>query len=102
MGVGREAIIFFVILGCVAATITGYSIHYLMTNGFYGTEKNLDPPPEQKIYMRQLRLRDLHWMARDHGVKYELPWYMVFYITWERQWSLDLGIASFGIYIGIV
>ncbi|GCB26565.1 hypothetical protein AAWM_09450 [Aspergillus awamori] len=67
--IAKEAIIFFVILGCVVVSVFGYSIHYLMTNGFYGEERNLDFPPEQRIYMRQLRLRDLHWMARDHGIK---------------------------------
>ncbi|GJP94940.1 guanylate kinase [Aspergillus niger] len=65
--IAKEAIIFFVILGCVVVSVFGYSIHYLMTNGFYGEERNLDFPPEQRIYMRQLRLRDLHWMARDHA-----------------------------------
>ncbi|GAQ33956.1 hypothetical protein AKAW_01727 [Aspergillus niger] len=67
--IAKEAIIFFVILGCVVVSVFGYSIHYLATNGFYGEERNLDFPPEQRIYMRQLRLRDLHWMARDNGIR---------------------------------
>ncbi|BCR95845.1 uncharacterized protein AKAW2_20785S [Aspergillus luchuensis] len=67
--IAKEAIIFFVILGCVVVSVFGYSIHYLATNGFYGEERDLDFPPEQRIYMRQLRLRDLHWMARDNGIR---------------------------------
>lgn len=69
--IGDAAVIFFVILGCVMLTLSGYSTHYLMTNGFYGLERDIDPTAEQRVYMRQLRLRDLHWMARDNRVKAE-------------------------------
>ncbi|BCR98736.1 uncharacterized protein AKAW2_40419S [Aspergillus luchuensis] len=69
--IGDAAVIFFVILGCVMLTLSGYSTHYLMTNGFYGLERDFDPTAEQRVYMRQLRLRDLHWMARDNRVKTE-------------------------------
>ncbi|PWY80593.1 hypothetical protein BO70DRAFT_362546 [Aspergillus heteromorphus CBS 117.55] len=65
----RSAIIVFVILGCVVFTLIGYSIHFLATNGFRDDERSHEIPHEQAVYMRQLRLRDLHWLARDNGLK---------------------------------
>ncbi|PYH99087.1 hypothetical protein BO71DRAFT_479802 [Aspergillus ellipticus CBS 707.79] len=69
--ISRSAIIVFVILGCIVFTLIGYSIHSLATNGFRNTERRQEIPHEQAVYMRQLRLRDLHWLARDHGLKYD-------------------------------
>ncbi|OJJ69549.1 hypothetical protein ASPBRDRAFT_281372 [Aspergillus brasiliensis CBS 101740] len=71
MAVPEAAVIVLVILGCIMLVLSGYSTHYLMTNGFYGLERDIDPTAEQRVYMRQLRLRDLHWMAREHRVKSE-------------------------------
>ncbi|KAL2811531.1 hypothetical protein BJX63DRAFT_399153 [Aspergillus granulosus] len=43
----------------------GYSIHYLATNGFHGEGQLQEMGQEQRQYMRELRMKQLHWMARE-------------------------------------
>ncbi|KAB8254782.1 hypothetical protein BDV32DRAFT_10346 [Aspergillus pseudonomiae] len=65
MALSYEAIVVIVLLGCVAAVLIGYSIHSLSTNGFQDDEPKLDISYEQRKYMREHRLRNLHWLARE-------------------------------------
>ncbi|OJJ94870.1 hypothetical protein BO82DRAFT_356660 [Aspergillus uvarum CBS 121591] len=68
--IDKSAIIVFVILGCVVSVLIGYSIHSVATGGFRNDEQERDFSHEQRSYMRELRLRDINWMARDNGLRY--------------------------------
>ncbi|KAE8359544.1 hypothetical protein BDV27DRAFT_149493 [Aspergillus caelatus] len=65
MGLSYEAIVVIVLIGCIAAVLIGYSVHSLATNGFQDDEQKLEIPYEQKKYMREHRLRNIHWLARE-------------------------------------
>ncbi|CEL09788.1 hypothetical protein ASPCAL12917 [Aspergillus calidoustus] len=65
MALTKEVIILLVIVGCVVFTLMGYSIHYLATNGFHGEGGEPEMGQEQRQYMRELRMKQLHWMARE-------------------------------------
>jgi hypothetical protein len=61
----NDVIVLLVIIGCIAAVLIGYSVHSLFTNGFHADEKVKDMSYEQKQYMRELRLTNLNWLARE-------------------------------------
>jgi hypothetical protein len=65
MALTKEVVILLVIVGCVFLTLMGYSIHYLATNGFHGEDQEPEMGQEQRQYMRALRMKQLHWMARE-------------------------------------
>ncbi|KAL4922472.1 hypothetical protein BDW62DRAFT_197143 [Aspergillus aurantiobrunneus] len=65
MAVTKEVTILLVIVGCVVSVLVGYSIHFLATNGFHGEGETKEISDEQRKYMREVRLKQLHWMARD-------------------------------------
>ncbi|KAL3488830.1 hypothetical protein BJX62DRAFT_210887 [Aspergillus germanicus] len=65
MALTKEVIILLVIVGCVVFTLMGYSIHFLATNGFHGEGQDPEMGQEQRQYMRELRMKQLHWMARE-------------------------------------
>ncbi|RAL12447.1 uncharacterized protein BO97DRAFT_405416 [Aspergillus homomorphus CBS 101889] len=69
--IDKSVIIVFVILGCIVSVLIGYSIHSVATGGFRNDEEEREFSPEQRSYMRDLRLRDLVWMARDHGLRHD-------------------------------
>ncbi|RDW81417.1 uncharacterized protein DSM5745_04974 [Aspergillus mulundensis] len=65
MALTKEVQILIVIVGCVVFILLGYSIHYLATNGFQGDNVVKEMSVEQRQYMREFRLKQMHWMARD-------------------------------------
>ncbi|KOC18000.1 hypothetical protein AFLA70_88g003190 [Aspergillus flavus AF70] len=65
MGLSYEAIVVIVLIGCIAAVLIGYSIHSLSTNGFQDDEQKVEIPYEQRKYMREYRLRNVQWLARE-------------------------------------
>lgn len=60
----KEATVFLVLLGCIVVVLIGYAVHSLATNGFQDEEKEDEISYEQRTYMRELRLRNIHWLAR--------------------------------------
>ncbi|KAL5342774.1 hypothetical protein BJX70DRAFT_355723 [Aspergillus crustosus] len=67
MALTNEVIILIVIVGCIVTVLLGYSIHSLATNGFQGLGEPAEMGSEQKQYMRELRLKQMAWMAREAG-----------------------------------
>lgn len=65
MALSKEVIILIVIVGCVVSVLIGYSIHSLATNGFNGQGEPKEMTDDQRRYMREFRLKQLSWMARD-------------------------------------
>lgn len=65
MAIAKEVIILIVIVGCVVSTLIGYSIHSLATNGFHGQGEPKEMSDDQRRYMREFRLKQMSWMARD-------------------------------------
>ncbi|KAL3430307.1 hypothetical protein BDV09DRAFT_178857 [Aspergillus tetrazonus] len=65
MALTKEVQILIVIVGCVVCVLLGYSIHYLATNGFQGENEPKEMSHEQRQYMREFRLKQMNWMARD-------------------------------------
>lgn len=65
MAVAKEVIILIVIVGCVVSVLIGYSIHSLATNGFHGQGEPKEMSDDQRRYMREFRLKQMSWMARD-------------------------------------
>ncbi|KAL4984719.1 hypothetical protein BDW68DRAFT_166572 [Aspergillus falconensis] len=65
MALTKEVQILIVIVGCVVCVLLGYSIHYLATNGFQGESQPREMSHEQRKYMREFRLKQINWMARD-------------------------------------
>ncbi|KAL4908699.1 hypothetical protein BDW74DRAFT_173931 [Aspergillus multicolor] len=65
MALTKEVQILIVIVGCIVAVLLGYSIHYLATNGFQGENVVKEMSHEQRQYMREFRLKQINWMARD-------------------------------------
>lgn len=65
MGLSKEVIILIVIVGCVVSVLIGYSIHSLATNGFNGQGEPREMSDDQRRYMREFRLKQMSWTARD-------------------------------------
>ncbi|RDK41397.1 hypothetical protein M752DRAFT_336583 [Aspergillus phoenicis ATCC 13157] len=74
--IGDAAVIFFVILGCVMVTLSGYSTHYLMTNGFYGLERDIDPTAEQRVRLFEGYVS--YYYRSDGSLGYDLEHGMAF------------------------
>ncbi|KAL4962165.1 uncharacterized protein BDV14DRAFT_210746 [Aspergillus stella-maris] len=74
MGLPKEVVILIVIVGCIVATLLGYAIHSLATNNFAGINEPKEFSDEQRRYMREYRLKQLAWMARDaKEMRYNRP-----------------------------
>jgi hypothetical protein len=65
MALTKEVIILIVIVGCIVSVLLGYSFHSLATNGFQGQGEPVEMSSDQRQYMRELRMKQLHWMARE-------------------------------------
>ncbi|KAL2870297.1 uncharacterized protein BJX67DRAFT_345140 [Aspergillus lucknowensis] len=65
MALSKEIQILLVIVGCLVSVLIGYSLHYVATNGFHGEGQPKEMTHEQRQYMRELRMKHYHWMARD-------------------------------------
>jgi len=65
-----SVVVLFIILGCAAVIVIGYSIHRLISpQDFSENEPNADRTIEQREYYQRVTNRYWRQVAREHGFK---------------------------------